>query len=132
MDFTPKPTTSTTPITPQIAQAIYELIKTHGNADLAFKNQAGSLYDAENVKATADEFDRIVAELTAYRNGSVVVTPAVPAVVDDEGNITTPAVPAVYYEYTTDADLISQVSSELLDVADVWADIKEVITISEE
>ena len=123
MDFTPKPTTSTTPLTADIAQEIYELIKTHGNADLAFKNQEGSVYDAENVKATADELDRVVGLLTAYRNGSVVVTPVVPAVVDDEGNITMPAVPAVYYEYTTDEDLIAQVSSDLLDVSTIYIDL---------
>jgi len=120
MEIKTQPTNSTPELTSEIAQAIFAKIVEYGNADKAYKSQADSAYDPEHFQAVDKEADRISAELAAYKSGSKVITPAVPAVYDEEGNVTTEAVPAVCYEYTTDEDLLSQVTSDLLDVESVY------------
>jgi hypothetical protein len=128
MEFITQPTHSTTELTSEVAQAIYTLIKTYGSADLAFKNQPSSQYDPEHFVTVDAEGDRLIGEINTLMSGSKVITPAVPAVVGEDGEITSEAVPAVYYEPTTEADLLAQLSSGLLDVEDVLDDQKGEMT----
>ena len=123
MDFTIKPTNSTPALTAEIAQLVYNKIKEHGTADMAFKSQDDSSLEPEHFKLVNTEADRIVNELNAYKNGKII-TPKVLATYDESGEVLTEEVPAVHYVYTTDKDLISQVSSDLLNVTTIYNDIQ--------
>jgi len=121
MEIKIQPTNSTEVLTAEIAQEIYSEILAHGNADLAVKHQANSERDPENFEKVNKEADRIVKELNEFKSGKLLEAEefhfdeeSMEKVIDKE---------AVYYEYTTDADLIKQVSSELLDVATVLNDL---------
>ncbi|MDD4805099.1 MAG: hypothetical protein PHN69_08230 [Candidatus Pacebacteria bacterium] len=123
MDFNDKPTFSTPALTAEVAQEIYSLIKQYGSADRAYKLKGNSNYEPEHFDLVNKEADRIVRELREYKNGNVILEAAIPAVYDEEGNVTSDAIPAVMYEYTTDADLIEQISSDYLDVATIYNDL---------
>lgn len=121
MDFTNKGTSSTPELTSEIAEAIYGEIKTHGNADLAFKAQTDSIHEPEHYKLVDKEADRIVKELNEFKNGKLLE--AEESHYDEESGEKVVDKEAVYYEYTTDEDLIAQVSSDYLDVETVFNDL---------
>jgi hypothetical protein len=122
MDFRPPATTSTPVLTAQLAQAIYELIKEHGNADLAFKAQDDSAYDPEHFAAVEKEWDRVTKELREYAGGKII-EPAEYEINEETGEQELVS-EEVRYELTTQSDLVAQVDSALLDVADVLNDIE--------
>lgn len=105
-------------VTAQEAQAMFALYPSITDL-IDLHNVHG--YPVQKIEQVDAEVKRIKEELSAYKSGAKVISEAVPAVLDEEGNVLTPEVPAVYYQYTTDQDLLAQVSSELLVVADVYA-----------
>jgi hypothetical protein len=117
MDFNAQPTNSTPALTSEIAGQVYNLIKQFGDADKAYKMKGDSAIDPEHFDLVNKELDRIVSELNLYKNGSKLLTAAEYGA---EGNLTKEA---VYYQYTTDADLAKQVSSEYLNVATIIEDV---------
>ena len=121
MDFTPKPTTSTTPLTAEIAQTVYNLIKQFGNIDKAYKLKGDSIIDPEHFEAVDKEIDRVVRELNEFKNGKLLQAEV--SHFDEETGEKVIDSEAVYYEYTTDEDLALQVSSDYLDIATIIEDI---------
>jgi hypothetical protein len=128
MEFNEQPTNSTPALTAEIAGQVYDLIKQYGDADKAYKLKGDSSIDPEHFTAVDAEGDRLIGEINTLMSGGKVITPAVPAVVGEDGEITSEAVPAVYYEPTTEANLLAQLSSDLLDVEDVLDDQKGEMT----
>ena len=120
MDFNDKPTFSTPALTAEVAQEIYALIKEHGSADKAYKEKGNSDYEPEHFDLVNKEADRIVRELREYKNGKLLQAEVSHFTEDGEKVIDSEA---VYYEYTTDADLIEQISSDYLDVATIYNDL---------
>lgn len=120
INFNPEPTTSTPEITSEVAQAIYTLIKTHGDADKAYKLKGNSDYEPEHFTAVDREVDRIVRELNEFKAGKLLQAEV--SHIDESGEKVIDS-EAVYYEYTTDEDLALQVSSDYLDVSLIITDI---------
>ena len=120
MDFNEQPINSTPALTAEIAGQVYALIKQYGDADKAYKMKGDSSIDPEHFVLTNAEADRIVKELNEFKNGKLLSAEEYhyneqgEKVVDKE---------AVYYKYTTDEDLIAQVSSDYLDVATILSDM---------
>lgn len=124
INFNPEPTTSTPELTSEIAQAIYTLIKTHGDADKAYKLKGNSDYEPEHFTQTANEIERLFNEMNRYASGSVVLEAGTPATYNEEGEIETEAVEPVYFTPTTETNFKEQFSSDLLDVNIVYTDWK--------
>jgi hypothetical protein len=132
MDFTIKGGNSTPIFTAQIAEQVCILIRTYGNADLAFKNQGDSGIDYTHFNLTNDECNRIVAEITQHMTGSKLITPEV---YGEDGILISPA---IYYIPSTQEDLLSQISSDYLQVSQLleyhmqgksWEDYKNSFVI---
>jgi len=83
-------------------------------------NLEGVNYLYSSIKMIKKEIDRVVRELREFKNGKLLqaevshFTEEGEKVIDSE---------AVYYEYTTDEDLASQVSSDYLDVMTIIEDV---------
>lgn len=83
-------------------------------------NLEGVNYLYSSIKMIKKEIDRVVRELREFKNGKLLqaevshYTEEGEKVIDSE---------AVYYEYTTDEDLVEQVSSDYLDVATIINDV---------
>lgn len=124
MDFTKKPEVknSTAPLTPELGQQIYELIKSCGNADLAYKNQDGSKYDWSNIEKVDKEGDRIMNEIMQKMSGNYLLAEAVTHVDETTGEMVVDS-PAKYYKPTTEKDLIGSISSEILSVEALLSDM---------
>jgi hypothetical protein len=120
MDFNEQPTNSTPALTAEIAGQVYNLIKQFGDADKAYKLKGDSSIDPEHFSLVDKEIDRIVKELREYKAGKLLE--AEEFHYDEEGNKVIDK-EAVYYEYTTDADLALQVSSDYLDVETIIEDV---------
>jgi hypothetical protein len=120
MDFNEQPTNSTPTLTAGIAEQVYNLIKEHGDADKAYKLKGDSSIDPEHFVLVDKEIDRIVKELREYKAGKLLETEEFHY--DEEGEKVIDKA-AVYYEYSTDADLAEQVSSDYLDVATIIEDV---------
>ena len=121
MDFEQQPTYSTSALTVDIAQDIYELIKTYGTADKAYKLKGNSDYEPEHFEIVDKEIDRLVRELNEYKNGKLISAEV--SHIDESTGEKVIDSEAVYYEYTTDEDLANQVSSDYLDVSLIITDI---------
>jgi len=91
LNFEPKPTTSTAPLTVELGTAIYNLIKQEGTALKAIQ---ASIYDPENILRIEKEVERIVKLIDKKE----VVTPAE---LDEQGNVVTEEVKD-YVELTSD------------------------------
>lgn len=122
MDFTQKPTNSTPELTAELAMIVYNKIKEAGNADLAYKAQVDSLLEPEWFDIVNKEGDRIINEIMSKENGTFIVEPAYPATYNEDGSIKEEAVPAVYFDASDTNFLINSLTSDLLDVATVYAD----------
>ena len=68
------------------------------------------------------EGDRIINEIMSKENGTFIVEPAYPATYNEDGSIKEEAVPAVYFDASDTNFLINSLTSDLLDVATVYAD----------
>ena len=99
-DFTTTNASSSTPdITTEIANGIYGLMKTYGNADRAFKNQNNSEYDLSHFGIVDREIDRIFSLISSLLSGRHKTADA------ETGEMTSPV---QYYVLTTEQDLISK------------------------
>lgn len=123
INFNPEPTTSTPELTSEVAQAIYALIKTHGDADKAYKLKGNSDYEPEHFTETVEEAERLFNEMSEYSNGKMIEE-GTPAVYGEDGEIEVEAVEPTYYTLTTESDFKAQFSSDLLDVNEVYTDWK--------
>ncbi len=121
--FKTEPTFSTPEITPEIAQAIYGMIKEYGDADSAYKSKGNSDYEPEHFEIVDKELERLVNQLNSMKSGSYIIEPAYPAVYDDEGNITEEAVEAVYLDAEATDTYTNYLTSELLNVETLIADL---------
>ena len=85
-----------------------------------------SEYSFNEFLEVENETKRVKNELTSKKNGTFLLEPKVPAVkeFDDDGNdiIISEEVPAVYFEYTTDEDLINSMES-FLDVTKLLGEL---------
>lgn len=122
INFNPEPTTSTQPITSEIAQEIYVLIKEFGDVDKAYKMKGNSDYEPEHFAQTNNELERLVGLISTMKSDAYIIEPAYPAEYDEEGNVTAEEVPAVYLDGSSKANLLPYLSSELLDVEVVLND----------
>jgi hypothetical protein len=113
-----KPTKSTATLTSELAGTIYDLIKTYGNISNAYLKKGNSDIDYENMVLVDKEVDRIVDELVSWKNGKLIS----PVEYGEDGEVVKEA---VYFIYSTDKKLCEQVSSDLLDVEQVWSDVKD-------
>jgi len=101
---------------------IYELIKNNPSLSPAqIVNLEGVNYLYSSIKMIKKEIDRVVRELNEFKNGKLLQAEV--SHFDEETGEKVIDSEAVYYEYTTDEDLASQVSSDYLDVATIIEDI---------
>jgi len=102
------------------AMSIYELLKTK-DANVLFLEEDIATEYTEQVEK---ELKRLESEVVSKMSGSFVTTPKVPATYDEMGEVDKEAIPAVYYKVTTETALKSSLSSDLLDVDTVVADVR--------
>lgn len=122
INFNPEPTTSTPELTSEVAQAIYALIKTHGDADKAYKLKGNSDFEPEHFTETVKEAERIFSEIAILKSGTKVMKEAVYET-NEEGEQTIVS-EAEYFVPENDLDILSQLSSDLLDCEQLLIDSK--------
>jgi len=123
VEFKTAPTNSTSELTSEIASNVYSEIKSHGDADTAFKAQTDSSIDPEHFKTVNNEVDRLFSEMNKYASGNVLLEPEVSHFDEETGEKVVDS-EAVYYKLTTETDFKSQFSSDYLDIAEVYNDWK--------
>jgi len=101
------------------AMEIYELLKTK-DANTLFLEGIATDY-SEQVIA---EMRRLENEMNSKMNGSFELTSKIPAVYNEEGDISKKEILATYYTVTTETALKSSMSSTLLDVDIVAIDVR--------
>ena len=125
----PAPVSDAPQITKSDAADIFELLKTRSLASA--RVASGSKYPLQFFYEVDNEFKRLQREFNEYMSGKLL-TPEV-SHFDEETGEKVIDTPAVYYEATTETDLLAQVSSDLLDTKKVlneiepggiWADFK--------
>ena len=106
------------------AQAIYAEFKLGKNENELFK-EGVSFSDS---KLVMDEIKVLESEMLSKMNGSFVLTEMVPAEYNEEGEETAVSIPATYFNVTTELVLKNSMSSDLLDVSILVADVRAYYT----
>ncbi len=123
IDFNKKPTTSTPKITSKVAKEIYDLIKEYGDADKAYKMKGNSDYEPEHFKEVEIEAEKVMAEIALLKSGTKVISEAEYELDEKTGeNVITKE--AKYFVAKDDLDILSQLSSTLLDCEQLLEDSK--------
>lgn len=123
IDFNKKPTTSTPKITSKVAKEIYDLIKEYGDADKAYKMKGNSDYEPEHFKEVEIEAEKVMADITLLKSGTKVIKDAEYSVNEKTGEIVITK-EAEYFVAKDDLDVLSQLSSKLLDCEQILIDSK--------
>lgn len=111
----PIPATTLPEITAEAAQEIFNLLKTQSLASAREAN--GSKYPLQFFYAVDKEFKRMAKEFNEWASGKVIA-PEV-SHFDEETGEKVVDTPEVRYELTTETDLVSKVSSDILNSLDV-------------
>lgn len=103
-------------------QEIYEFMNGR-DISASYSDPAhNSTIDFAEFVEVVDEADKVKDELSSKKAGTFTISSSVPAVLNDAGEVVTEEVPAVFYQYTTDSDLVASITSEL-DVAAILANL---------
>jgi hypothetical protein len=105
-------TSSTPELTPTLAQEIFD---TDGTPQEIFKS---SSFEPEHIKTVYKHGLKLRAVMRQAMRGEYIITPAIPATYDDEGNELTPYVPPVYFEPTTSSAFVTFMEGVYEDLAD--------------
>ena len=102
------------------AMEIYEALKTKDPNRLFLEDNIPTEYSMQVLA----EIKSLESEMVSKMNGTFVTLVGSPAVLDEEGEITTPAVPPTYFVVSTEANLVSSMDSSILTVATVVEDVR--------
>ena len=102
------------------AMEIYEALKTKDPNRLFLEDNIPTEYSVQVLA----EIKRLESEMVSKMNGTFVTLVGSPAVLDEEGEITTPAVPPTYFVVSTEANLVSSMDSSILTIATVVEDVR--------
>ena len=114
--------TPTPILMPNKAQEIYELFKAGKDETTMYIEDGIRFDDSTKVKK---EYIKLESEMVSKMNGTYELTPYIPPIYDEDGNIITPAVSATYYAVTTENALKDSISSNLLVMATLVKDVRE-------
>ena len=107
-------------LTAEMAQSIYELLKTNDINTLFLEQNIPTEYSSKVSK----EINKLENEMVSKMNGSFELTARVPATYDDEGEIVDEEVPATYFKVTTEKALKGSMSSVILDIPTIVTDVR--------
>jgi hypothetical protein len=113
----------------RMEQTIYDELKTFGSVNDAWKKKGHSNHSFKDYVAVADEVERVKKEINAYMSGGVLLQ-AEESHFDDESGEKVIDQEAVYYNPTTQTDLLEQIDTEL-DKADILSIMKDGLTWEE-
>ncbi len=108
------------PITSELAQQIYELLKIKDANRIFLEDNIATEY----TKQVEEEIKKLESEMVSKMNGTFELTAKIPTEYDEEGNVINEEVPATYYTVTTETALKNSMSSELLNISKVVEDIR--------
>jgi len=103
-----------------VAMEVYEGLKTKDPNTLFLEDDIPTEYSMQVLA----EIKSLESEMVSKMNGTFVTLVGSPAVLDEEGEITTPAVPPTYFVVSTEANLVSSMDSSILTIATVVEDVR--------
>ena len=115
-----KPGKEVEPLTPKMAQELYDLFRSGKTHTRLFIEDGVSFDDSG---AVWNEIKKLEAEIMSKMSGSFVITPGIPAVYDKFGKLVEKAVPPVYFVVKDEKMLVESLKSALLDTAVLVTDV---------
>ena len=103
------------------AQEIYGMFAEGLNETTLFLEHIVSFEESAIVMV---EIRRLEVEVNSKVSGNFVVTPGIPAVYGEKGELIKEAVPPVYFKVTSEKMLVGSLKSELLDTAVLVTDVR--------